>query len=193
MLNKRPRFLIFQFFFQPPDLVRTLPFINFKETDFFTNPFFHFLSLLVLFTPNIQDKVECFCIYFSSMLCDNLFLFFPSFYNHLKPFLKFRSPFILTLPRLLNFRIFSDPLFIRTPHLFGTWEYSIKVRSFCTYKQFRNYSICVHTQSYTHKLQKKLQLTKWRRKLEYGKVVPSWKKAMLMQKDESVGKTYVHV
>ena len=64
-------------------------------------------------------KIECFCIYFSSMLYDNLFLFFPSIYNHLKPFLKIQPLFILT-PRLLNFRIFPTPLFIRTPRLFDT-------------------------------------------------------------------------
>ena len=46
------------------------------------------------------------------MLYDNLLLFLPSFYNPLKPFLKFRPPFILT-PRLLNFRILPTPLSIR--------------------------------------------------------------------------------
>ena len=52
----------------------------------------------------------------------NLLLFFPSLYNHLKPFLIFQPPFILT-PRSLNLGVFSNPLSIGTPHLFGTWEY----------------------------------------------------------------------
>ena len=86
-----PSLLIFRFYSNPPDLIRP-PFISFKENDFFMNPSFHFLSLLVLFTPNIQGKIECFGIYCSSVLNVNLFLFLPSFYNNLKPFLKFRLP-----------------------------------------------------------------------------------------------------
>ena len=45
--------IILSTFFQPPDLIRTPPFNNFKEIDFFTNPSLHFLSFLVLFTPTI--------------------------------------------------------------------------------------------------------------------------------------------
>ena len=51
--NKHPhRLLIFRVFPTPRTLLGP-PSINFKEIDFFTNPSFHFLSLLVLFTPNI--------------------------------------------------------------------------------------------------------------------------------------------
>ena len=53
------------------------------------------------------------------MLYVNLFLLFSSLYNHLKPFLKFRPPFIL-IPFSLNFGFFPTP---PPPRLFGTWEY----------------------------------------------------------------------
>ena len=50
------------------------------------------------------------------MPSENLFLFFPLLYNHLRQFVIVQSPFILPpSPRLLNVGIFSDPLFIRTP------------------------------------------------------------------------------
>ena len=55
------------------------------------------------------------------MLYENLLLLFPSLYNHLKPFLKFQPPYILT-PRLLNFGIFYDPLSIRTSPVYLTLE-----------------------------------------------------------------------
>ena len=82
--------------------------------NFFTNSSFHFLSLLAKFTPNFHGKPACLCIYFSSLLYDNLFLFFPSLYNHLKPFLKFRPPVYFD-PRLLHFRLFSDPPVYKDP------------------------------------------------------------------------------
>ena len=50
-----PRSLILDFF-QPPDLIRDPPFTNFKEIGFLTNSSFHFLSLLVLFTPIFMAK-----------------------------------------------------------------------------------------------------------------------------------------
>ena len=105
--------LIFRSVSNLPDLIRT-PFINFKEIDFFTNSLLHFFSWLVLFTPNFQGKIACFCIYFSFMLYDNLLLFFPSLYNHLKPFLILRP---LPVIKARNFSRTS--LFIRTPHLLG--------------------------------------------------------------------------
>ena len=96
------RLINFSVFVQPPGTYLDPPFINFKEIEDFMYPSFRFLSFLVLFTPNMHGKIACFCIYFSFMLSDNLFLFFPSLYNHLKPFLKFR------LPRLLNFGVYSS-------------------------------------------------------------------------------------
>jgi len=85
----------FSIFSQPPGPYLP-PFINFTEIDFFTYPSFDVLSLLVLFTPNIQEKIAFFRTHFNFMLFDNQFSFFPSLYNHLKPFPKFRPPFILT-------------------------------------------------------------------------------------------------
>ena len=112
--NKRPLpHINFSICSNPLSLIRT-PRLLILRNRIFTKPSFYFVSFLVLFTPIIQGKTERFCIYFSSMLHDSLFLFFPSFSNHLKPCLKFLPPFILT-PRLLNFRIFSDPQFIRIP------------------------------------------------------------------------------
>ena len=107
----------------PPDLIKTPRLLILRKLTFSTNPSCHFLSLLVLFTPNFHGKIAYCCIYFSFMLYDNLFLFFSSSCNHLKPFLKFRPPPSLLIPRLLNFGFFSDPLFIRTSRLFGTSEY----------------------------------------------------------------------
>ena len=66
------------------------PFITFKEIDSLYKPLISFL--LVEFTPNFHGKMAYSCKYFSSMRYDNLFLFFPSLYNHLKPFLKFQPP-----------------------------------------------------------------------------------------------------
>ena len=92
------------------------------------NPSFHFLSLLVLLTPTIQGKVECFCIYLSSMLYNNLFLFFSPFYNHLKRFLKFRPP----IYHISEF--FPTSLFISTPpRLFGTREFPTRESKFLDY------------------------------------------------------------
>jgi len=86
-----PPLINFSIFSNPQTLLGP-PFINFKEIAFFTNASFHFLSLLVLFTPNFHGKIAYCCIYFSFMLFDNLLLFFPSLYNYLRPFLKFQPP-----------------------------------------------------------------------------------------------------
>ena len=107
--NKLPhhRLLIFRFFLTRRNLLGPA-FINVKDIDFFTRPSFHVLSLLVLFTPNFHGRIVYCCIYFSIMLYDNLFLFFPALYNHLKPFLKIR-PFVYYFSEF-----FPTPLFIRT-------------------------------------------------------------------------------
>ena len=89
--------------------------LNFKDFDFFMNPWFHSNCLLVLFTPNIQGKIECFCIYFSSMLYDNLLLFSPSFYNNLKPILKFTPPLLFWPPVYYHSEIFPTPFFLWSP------------------------------------------------------------------------------
>ena len=91
-INTPPPPIKFSIFFQLPRSYQDPLFTNIKEIDNFTNPLFHFISLLVLFRPNIQGRMECFCIYCSSMLNDNLFLFFSSFYTHLQLFLKFQLP-----------------------------------------------------------------------------------------------------
>jgi len=97
--NKRPLgLLLFQFCPTPWTLLGP-PFITFEELYFFMNLWFHSISLLVQFTPNIQGKIKCFCIHFSPMLYDHLFLLFPSLYNHLRPFLKFRLPPFIWTPR----------------------------------------------------------------------------------------------
>ena len=82
----------FSIFFQPPDLVRIPRLLILRKLTLFTNTSFHFLSLLVQFTHNFHGKIKYSCTYFSFMLYDNPFLFFPSLYNHLKPFLKFQPP-----------------------------------------------------------------------------------------------------
>ena len=67
-----PRLLIFYSFPTPRILLG--PSMNFKEIDLFLQAV-HFLSLLVLFTPNFHGKIAYCCIYFSVMLYDNpLFL-----------------------------------------------------------------------------------------------------------------------
>ena len=108
-INSPPPLINFSIFFQPPDLIRTPRLLILGKLTFITILSFHFLSSFVVFTPNFHGKIACFCIYFSFLLYDNLFLLFPSFYNHVNSLLKFRlPPFILT-PHLLNFVIFSDP------------------------------------------------------------------------------------
>ena len=97
-----PRLLTFQFLSNPPDLIRTPRLLILRKLTSSTNPSFHFLSLLVLFKLNFHGKIA-YCYMFSFMLYDNLFLFFSSLHNHLKLFLKFRPP------RLLTFGVFSDP------------------------------------------------------------------------------------
>ena len=87
-----PRLLIFRFFPTPEPYLDPHLLILRKLT-FYTNPSFHFLSVLGLFTPNFHGKITRFCIYFSLMLYDNLFLFCTSLYNHLKRLQNFlRSP-----------------------------------------------------------------------------------------------------
>ena len=113
--------LVFRFFTTTPDLIRTHPIIKFEEIDFVTNSSFYFLYLLILLTPNFQGKITYIWIYFAFFHYGNLFLFFPSLYNHSKPFFKFWPPVYFD-PPFIKFRIFSDPLFIVTPHMFGTWE-----------------------------------------------------------------------
>ena len=79
----------FFIFSSPRTLLGLPPFLYFKEIDFFTNPSFHFHSLLVLFTPNFHGKMSF--MYFSFMIYDNLFCSFrlctiiESRYSHSAP------------------------------------------------------------------------------------------------------------
>ena len=109
-VNVPPRSLIFGYFPTPTDLIRTPRLLILGKSTLFTNLSFHFLSLLVQFTPNFHGKIAYCCIYFSFMLYDNLFLFLPSLYNHVKPSLKFQPPppVYFDLP-FIKFRNFSNP------------------------------------------------------------------------------------
>ena len=61
--NKRPPILlIFGLFPNPPDPIRTTPFINFKEIEFITGLLCYFLSFLVLFMANFQGKLTFFFV-----------------------------------------------------------------------------------------------------------------------------------
>ena len=113
--NKRPPFINFSNFSNPSDFIRILLSLILRKLTFFTKPSFTFLSLLLLFTSsNFHGKIACFCIYFSSILSDNLFLFLPSLYNYSKPFHKFQPPFILTPPFIWHFRVKQCALYLLT-------------------------------------------------------------------------------
>ena len=78
-----PRLSVFHIFFAIPlDLLRTPSFITtitIKEIDFFYEPLISSHLFVSTIHAHIHGKIECICIYSSSMLYDNLFLFFPSF------------------------------------------------------------------------------------------------------------------
>jgi len=76
--------LIFRFFSNPLNLIRTPVYYFYGNCLLLQTP--NFLSLFVLFTPSFHGKTAYCCIYFSSMLYDNPFVFFPSLYNHLSRF-----------------------------------------------------------------------------------------------------------
>jgi len=116
-----PPLIKFSIFFQPSDLVRTTRLLILGKSTFFTNPSIHFLSLLVLSTPNFHSKIAYCCIYFSFMLYDKLFLFFPSLYNHLSLFLNYHSPFILTHP-FIKFWNFFRPSSLLGPPVYLTLD-----------------------------------------------------------------------
>ena len=116
MPNKRsPRLLIFHFFPIPPDLIRIPRLLILRKLTFITNYLYLFLSFFVLFMRNFHGKIACFCIYFSFMPYNSLFLFLPPLYNQPTPFLKFLPPRLFSPPQFIEFRNFSDPLSIRTP------------------------------------------------------------------------------
>ena len=60
----------------PPGAYQDPQVTNFEKIELFMNSSFYFLSLLVLFLPNFQGKITCFCIYFSFVLSDNMYLVF---------------------------------------------------------------------------------------------------------------------
>ena len=110
-----PLFINFQFFATSPDFIRSPHLLLLRKLTFCSNPSFHFLSLLVLSTPNLHGKIADCCIHSSFMPNDNLFLFFSPLYNHAKPVLKVRPPVNLDSPIYHNLECFPTPLFIRTP------------------------------------------------------------------------------
>ena len=112
MPNRYPfRLIIFLLLSNPHTLLR--PFINFKET----LVFYELLILFPFFVSTIhphfsKGKLAQFYVYFSFLLCDNLFLFFPSLYNHFKPFRKFQFPHFLPSPTYYICEFFPTSLFI---------------------------------------------------------------------------------
>ena len=122
MPGKRPLPLINCLIFSNPSTLSGPLFITFKQINFFANSPPYLLSLLVPFTPNFQSQMVCFFIYFSLMLSTNLFLFFPALYNHLKPFLKGRPPFIFPLPPFIEFQNFFQPPCLLRPLRFLALE-----------------------------------------------------------------------
>jgi len=55
------------------------------------------------------------------MLYDNLFLLFSSFYNHLKPYLKFQPPIYID-PPFIKFRKFFQPPCLLEPPVYLALE-----------------------------------------------------------------------
>jgi len=84
--NKHPTFTNFSFFPTPQTILGS-PCLSILRT---LTSSLHFLSLLVLFISNFDAKMVYCCIYFSFILYDNLFLFFPSLHNQFTPCLKFQ-------------------------------------------------------------------------------------------------------
>ena len=91
-INVLPCLSIFQFFATSQDFIRSPHLLILRKLTFCTNPSFHFLSFLVLSTPNLHGKIAYCCIHSSFVPNDNLFLFFSPLYNHVKPVLKVRPP-----------------------------------------------------------------------------------------------------
>ena len=104
-INASPRLLIFWIFSNLLDFIRTPRLLSLRTLTIYTNPSFPFFVSTIY--ANFNGKIAYCSIYLSFMLYDNLFLFFPSLHNHLKPFLKFRPS-----PRLL------EPSFIKFWNLF---------------------------------------------------------------------------
>ena len=112
-----PCLLIFEFFPTPRTLLGP-PFINFKEIEFIAGLLCYFFSLLVLFTPNFQGKLTCFCIYFSSRILTPPIYFEPPpiYFEPLPRFFKFQkffqppSAIIGILPSIWHLRVKSPRL-----------------------------------------------------------------------------------
>ena len=116
-----PRLLIFGFFSNPADLIRTPRLLILRKLTFY-KPLISF----PFFVSNIYAR---FAWQNSVLLCIFKFyalwqpvLFFPSFYNHLKPFLRLQ-PFVwFDPPVYLVSEFFRSPCLLGPPRLFGTWE-----------------------------------------------------------------------
>ena len=78
--------------------------VSFMEIDFFTNPSFHFVSFLVLFTPYFRDKITCFSTYFSFCFREHVFVLFVLVRIVISICHSNFDPY-----GLLKFGIFSDP------------------------------------------------------------------------------------
>ena len=103
-----PMLINFSIYFQPPDIIRTPRLLILRTLTLFTNPSFHSLSLLVLFTPNFHGKLY-FCIYFR--LC-----FMTTRFCSFHPCIIIYSPLLNSNPPpFIKFRNFSNSLSIRTP------------------------------------------------------------------------------
>ena len=113
--NKCIPLIYFSIFSNPLDLIRTHHLLLLMNFTLFTNPSFHFLSLLVQYMPTFHCKIEYSCIYFSFLLYHNLFLLFPSLYNHLNLFSSSNPLFILTSPFIKFWNFFQHPCLLEPP------------------------------------------------------------------------------
>ena len=106
-----PPLINFRLFPTPRTLTETHHLLILKKLSLFTNPPFH--SLLVLFTANFHGKIACLCIYSSFMLSDICFCSFHRLIITSSSFSISDSPIYFD-PRLLNFRLFSNPRLFHT-------------------------------------------------------------------------------
>ena len=121
--NKHPPLINFLIFFQPPTPYKNPPLINCKEIDSIYKHIISFPFFISTIYTHISWQNSILLYIFSMMLYDNLFLFFPSLYNHLKSFLKFQPPSILNLPLFITFQnFFRPPCLLVLPQLFGNCE-----------------------------------------------------------------------
>ena len=105
LVNVPPRLLSLRFCKTPSELIWT-PFINFEENEFFSELFNIFPFFVSTIQVQFQGKIASFCMHFSFLLYENLFL---PLHNHYKAFFNFRALDYFD-PPFIKFQIFSDPL-----------------------------------------------------------------------------------